>query len=258
MPEASHLPDISEAWETELLRLTTFLKPNVDVGARDTWWKSVVGDEADKSEIRPKAGTIQQSGIFAGKGLSFAVQPGRVDWAIAEPFDSPEELSERLPTMGSFPTAYERFSTIPKSWFNECPEVARFAFGAILDLPVVDKVAGYQILARILPNIPIDTENSIDFLYQINRPRMSNTVPGLSINRLMKWAVVRLGLIKFGVRPDGQTLSTNLPYQFACRLELDISTDAEFSGDFNSDSMNAVFEEMVSIAKEISANGDIA
>ena len=135
--------------------------------------------------------------------------------------------------------------------------MARFAFGAILDLPVVDKVAGYQILARILPNIPIDTENSIDFLYQINRPRMSNTVPGLSINRLMKWAVVRLGLIKFGVRPDGQTLSTNLPYQFACRLELDISTDAEFSGDFNSDSMNAVFEEMVSIAKEISANGDI-
>ena len=113
-------------------------------------------------------------------------------------------------------------------------------------------------LTQILPDIPIDTENSIDFLYQINRPRMSTNIKGLSINRLMKWAVVRLGLIRFAVRADGQTLSTNLPYQFACRLELDISTDAEFSGVFNSDSLNAVFDEMVSIAKEISANGDIA
>ena len=257
MSQIPPLSEIAEKWEPEILRLTTFLKPDADVGERGSWWQTVVGGEPDQSESRPKAGTIRQSGLFDGKGLSMAVQPGRVDWGFAEPFGSPEELSERLPTMGSFDSVFDRFSKIPKSWFETCPEVVRIAFGAILDIPVVDRIAGYKMLTQFLPDFPIDVENSVDFLYQINRPRMSTNIDGLRINRLMKWAVVRLGLIRFAVGPDGRTLSTNLPHQFACRLELDINTVAEILGDLPRESLYAIFEEMVRLGKEISMHGDI-
>lgn len=258
MSEIPLLTDISQNWEAENLRSTTFLKTEADIGNKESWWHSVVGDEPERSDSRPKAGTIRQTGPLDGKRLSLAVQPGRVDWNLSEQLESPEELGDRLPTIGLFAAAYGSFSTVQEHWFETCPEVARIAFGAILDIPVADRIEGYRIISRFLPNMPIDIENSIDFLYQINRPRMSNIIEGLSINRLMKWAVVRTGVVRFDVGSDGRALSTNLPVQSACRLELDISTTAEWSGDLPRESLYAIFEEMVNLGKEIAMNGDIA
>jgi hypothetical protein len=90
-----------------------------------------------------------------------------------------------------------------------------------------------------------------DFLYQYNRRRRSQRVPEVKINRLSKWTWVPLG----EVRAEGGELV--FPAESACLLELDINTAPEFQGALPHDRYVPLFEEMVGLAVEIAARGDV-
>ncbi len=255
--ELDPLPGGSK-WEAGSLRATTFILPGAEVAGTESWWGKVVGEGPEETTSRPRAGQLQQVGVFEGKRLALVIQPGRVDWNFLVALGSPDEVPERLLTMGPFPHALDPFLKVALKWLDICPAATRLAFGAVLLRPVADRQTGHTELSRLLPSIPIDPSNSSDFLYQINRPRMSASgVGGLKINRLTKWSVMQAGFVQLAVGAElGATLSSG-PLQFGCRLELDINTAAELSGEIPKDKIRSVFEELVSLGREIANRGDI-
>lgn len=122
------------------------------------------------------------------------------------------------------------------------------------------KVAGYQQLAAYLPFVQLDPHNSSDFLYQINRPRTAESVPGLILNRLSRWSVTAQQELGIGIPLNpSQPMHTMIGREaYACRLELDINTDAKRTESLPHDSLGQLFMELVRLGKVIVSTGDTA
>jgi len=246
-----------DKWEAERLRATAFILPGADVSGMPSWWAKAVGEEPDEVLTRPRAGQMQQVGAFEGKRLALVAQPGRVDWNLLATMGTPDESVAGLLTLGPFSATLGPFLNVVRRWLGVCPPVRRLAFGSVLVRPVADLQTGYTELSQFLPKFVLDQTDSSDFLYQINRPRMSTSGIELKLNRLTKWSVMQAGFIEVAVGGAvGASLASG-PLQFACRLELDISTAAESTGEIPKDKIRSVFEELVGLGCEIAVQGDI-
>ena len=259
MPEEpGSLQSLSD-WEVNSVRATTFIGPDFDVHPEIPWWNQVVENDAEESHIRRSVGELQESGVFEHKRLVLDIKPGRADWRLSALPGLPGELPELVPTIGPLDGVLTAFLKLTDRWLAVCPPVTRMAFGAILVKPVTDRETGYSSISRLLPRVEIDPENSFDFLYQINRPRTSlSGIVGLRLNRLSKWSVLATTMVQVAPSGGGGRLvrETRQP-RFFCRLELDMSTDSEFSGDFSGDNTRTVFHELADLGREIAEEGDI-
>ena len=259
MPEEQEALQSFRGWEVNTLRLTTFVGPDFDVHPDIPWWNQVVEHDAEESRSRRSTGELLESGSFEGKQLVLDIKPGRADWRFSALAGPPGELPEVLPTIGPLDDLLPPFLKLTEKWLEVCPTVTRMAFGVVLIKPVPDRETGYSVIDTFLPDINIDPENSFDFLYQINRPRNSRSgIGGLKRNRLSKWGVLATTLVKVTGGGGGAGIMQNAqPLRFFCRLELDMSTDLEFSEGFSRDNRPAVFRELVDLGHQIAEEGDI-
>ncbi len=255
MNNTVEITDLSD-WEVETLRLTAFV--NEEIRPENiTWWNSLFGEEADSTESRPKQGIRSDEGIFEGGNLKFTSQPSRIDWLYSW---KPEEDSEGLPIIGQFDDYYQKFSLKMIEWLAMSPPIVRLAFGTVLLKPVENREEGYKELSNFLPDIKIDAEGSRDFLYQINRPRISKIVAenNIKVNRLSKWSVIRLHRLHITISGDkSRNIAIPDSGDSACRLELDISTDENISDNLPYEKLADAFSELVDLGIEIVVNGDI-
>ena len=246
------------AWQTGLLRLTTFFVPGSNVQNMKTdWWKNLLGREPDSRNEQPKIGQKSEVGQFEKGKLVLAVNPDRVDWLYTVKDD---EKPGEIPAIGLFTDALEKFHELMSKWLgsDDCLPVQRLAFGAVLFLPVKDESDGYKQLSVYLP-FALDSENTSDFLYRINRLRDSiSGIPDLRINRLSTWSVACFQWIEsrivFGLVPS---VSSPIPSAFCCKLDLDINTVLDFKQELPREKLLDVFEELINLGKEIIQNGDI-
>ena len=244
-------------WELNAIRATTFVGPDFDVQPGISWWNQVVGNDSEESRNRHSTGELQESGVFEGKRLALDIKPGRVDWNLSAMAGPPNELPEILPTIGPLDDVLPPFLRLTEKWLDLCPTVTRMAFGAVLIKPVPDRETGYSEIDTLLPDVKIDSENSFDFLYQINRPRTSSGISGLKLNRLTKWGVLATSLLQVAAGAGGARVQDTQHPRFFCRLELDMNTALEFSGDFSKHNTRSVFRELVDLGREIAEKGDI-
>ena len=86
-----------EEWQTELLRVTAFLRPGVQI-KEPIWWSEVVGQQPEARMSRPPMGAYQDEGVHEGRKLILQVQPSRVDWIF-----TPNEGENQPLTLGSVP-----------------------------------------------------------------------------------------------------------------------------------------------------------
>ncbi len=241
-----------DVWQAEVLRLTVFRVPGgSDAGL--ALWESVGGGEPEFKTLKPKVGERQEAGPFGAGKLLLHVQPDRTDWLYA--LDQRTETGEAAPE--SFPVSVELFARAMREWLEGYNSVHRLAFGAVLDLPVRNREEGYERISAYLP-FTVDARTSTDFLYQINRQRESEVIPGLIINRLSKWSVglllrqtIRLNVLDGGVAlfPDSE--------RHRCLIELDVNTQSDFPGQLPANQLAALFEELVGLGRELVREGDI-
>jgi hypothetical protein len=155
------------------------------------------------------------------------------------------------PVLFTNPQILVPFKDLMTRWLRDCPPLQRLAVGAALYLPVKDRREAYRQLAKYLRCVPEYSDDEGDFLYQFNRRRRSSVVPEIKINRLSKWTWVPLGEVTV---KDGKLVE---PAESACLLELDINTMPEFQGTLPRERYVPLFEEMVGLAVEIAARGDV-
>lgn len=251
MPMDISIPPRIE-WEAEQLRITTFHPFDMEMGVLAGWWESVTGDKPEQQVDRPREGIREMFGLFHDKRLVLASQPGRVNVLLLPPDPPLDQEVDGLPTLGPLASALDALHSLRASWLDQELPVTRLAFGAVLVKSVPDLPSGHRVISQFLP-FNLDESNVSDFFYQINRPRDSRDAQ-MRINRLTRWSVAQGGTVSFAIGPNEVTRSYS-GAQYACRLELDVNTQADRTTPIND--KISLFEEMVGYGMEIAQNGDI-
>lgn len=242
-----------DEWNAEALRLTVFLVPGT-VANPNNWWRSVADSEPENSETKPRVGVRVDSGEFKDGLLVMQSQPNRVDWIYG---NRPGELDD--PFQPNFGQRLPLFSEAVITWLRGCPAITRLAFGVSLILETTSKNDSYHLLSNYL-NFDLEPESSSDFNYQINRGRLSRTVPELWINRMTRWSAVRhvklMGNLNLSESPSNFSLSSS-DHSHGAKLELDINTSAERNAAIPDGARLQLYSELVQLAIEIVREGDI-
>ncbi len=245
-------------WFVEQLRLTVF--PTQDLREPDpNWWTKVVGQSPDTKTIQKGAALREGGAIRDGYcNLSLEIQISRIDWLMT-PIIKADAPVSGFPVFDRVGGALKVFRDLLEPWLKVPPAMRRLALGTVLVSPVENKVDGYKKIARFLPAVKLDPENSTDFTYSINRPRRSSNLRELTINRLCRWSVAQLKGIQVQIEAPGTRMAvvdTGGDWS-ALRAELDVNTAAERNDVIPSDRILAIFVELLAFVEEISEKGDI-
>jgi hypothetical protein len=238
-------------WQVQTFRATAFPIDGQQIDAG--WWDKLIPEPPEAIVSRPKEGIKEENGPFENGKLILRTQPTRIDWLYTVDIEKPEGM----PNLGNFYNTEYGFFNIVKEWLTICNEIKRLAFGIILLYPVLNREEGYRLISDYLPYVEIDPINSSDFLYQINRPYESTVSPPIIINRLSKWSIARFKLFKIELSGGEKVQPTFLQDSYACRLEIDINNSPEGVDQLPKEELVPIFDELFSIAHEISRDGDI-
>ena len=242
------------SWEAESLRITVFTAGHPTEAP--VTLEQISGSPADEVVEQPKAGIRSESAEFDGGKLFLTRQPGRIDLVLGVTPSSGSQASA-FANVGAYENAREEFHKLGATLLRASGPVSRLAYGPILLRPVADRETGYYKLAEMLPSVKVDAENSLDMLWQVNRPRMSKSFENVKINRLTKWSVVRLQLlaIHFSDSP-GPELTSAPDTANAVRLELDINTSPG-APVLQQEQVIQLLSEFFTLADEIAEHGDV-
>ncbi len=231
-------------WLANLLRISAFPSATAEIDSSN-WWVAVVGEPAESQVLLPKKRLSREEGPLGSGRLILETQPTRIDWVFSKTLDGD--------ALGHFTIVTEQFASLMDRWFDIFDSIQRLAFGAILSFSVNSKTEGYERLQSFLKRVQLDPQNSSDFLYQINRPRtFKHDDFEIRINRLSKWTVALSQTLE--ISPESNHLISS---QYACNLDLDINTDAEFKTELPKELLNDIFRVFIEYAMEISSEGDI-
>lgn len=225
------------------LRFSAFFSMSVPI--ENKWWEDVTEYSPDSTTTHLKAGVQITEGQLKDEEIEgkliLMVHPTRIDWQLF-PLNGL--------AIGTMEDLLNSFSALIERWIKISPSVQRIAFGALLNTPLKSKKEVCEWVTFYLPKIDLDEESS-EFAFQINRPRVSAKVPNLYINRLSKWSIDTSFVVDLNK-------STQFPEpQLSAKLELDISTAPSTSLKFSSEECSILFEELIELGKEIAIKGDI-
>lgn len=244
-------------WQAETLRVTAFPLSPLEVEHLD-WWHTVTGEKPEGRTLQPRTEQLQESGVINDGRflLNLSCASDRVDWVIGSPPPN-EGLTGKLPTCGSFFDSVEVLRNIVATWLPHAPALRRVAFGAVLLAEVQDVRSGYIELGGYLPAIKLDPDSS-EFNYSINRPRktLSDTIP-IRVNRISRWSVAKLMPFRIELSEKQVVSLPSSQGWVACRLELDINTDAEYPNELPKDQLAALLDGLISLGGEITEKGDV-
>jgi len=197
---------------------------------------------------------------LAGARLVLTTRRGRVEWQLIPQLAMEEGLVDiRSVHLGPFTDVLRIFLGMMREWLSTAGlDITRIALGVTLRLPTESKEAAYSLVSKYVP-CPLPTDSS-DFLYRLNRPRPSTSLPDHTlINRLAAWSVIHLMAVRIAVSGGGaeaQTVSREGEAFFACRVELDINTAVDRPGNLPPAGLDALLAEFGDLAVEIATEGD--
>jgi hypothetical protein len=239
------------SWEVENARVTAFYKGSVTI---QDWWNELLDQQPEVERKNNKTGETEYVGTIDDNQLVMRIRPERIDWFV-KPDNIFEEIN-RPHSIGVFPEPLSSFIDITSRWLKleTLPLINRLAFALTLSFSVDDLQQGQKEIQKYLHNIRLEADIE-ELLFQVNRPRVSKIqeLRDLKINRLSKWSLAKW--IMSYLTADGQTIkmqSGNL-----IRLELDINSSSEYTGDFDSKILAVLLDELKNFSFEIVKKGDV-
>lgn len=243
---AGHDPGL---WGVQALRLTLFKTPAAEAeGSAGRSWEALIGQPPETRVSQPAKGEEQEGGAYADAKLVTVRRKGRIDWAIGAAADA----LAGPPVIGRLPAVLETFQALMIRWLEDAPPAQRLALGTKLSQHSPSLEGALEGLLAYLPLGRFDIAGGSDFLYQINRRRVSQVVDGLGINRFCKWSVASWRSIEL----DNVGGPIRTRDQFTFEVELDVNTLGEFDGELPRANMERLFRELAALTVEIAAQGD--
>jgi hypothetical protein len=238
---------VTDRWQAESLRATAFTS-RIDLGLPEKCWSLITTDKASDSFVNRGAGTAQAGGHFLDEQLTLGVNAGlrRADMLLVPKAAEPSAIPRM--SLGPVLAFSDPFVDAATRFLDPIDAIHRVAFALVAEIPVESRQDGYRLLQGLLATVTIDPDHSTELFYQINRPRPSNVIPGLSLNRLSRWNVIKGKMV-------GQN-KLDAAY-CACRLEIDINSSEALEAPLPKEKISALFVEMAALANEILAKGDV-
>jgi hypothetical protein len=252
---------VTQPWQCESLRLSA-LWSSPEGAESALSWESVVGAPPEVRESQPRQGTTRDAGPINDGAtiLELRTAPGRADWLLLPAISTTMLTSTTFPNVGNVDEALHQCETLLFEKAARSYSVPRFALGLTAIYPAADRDASYALLTKKLKTIRPDLVGASEFLYQINRPRQSKAVPGLTINRLSRWgSVVLTGVIMPQAPNVAQSFSHAIPSKqiHAMRAELDLNSGLEQQTPIRPDDRLELLRELARLGPEILADGDV-
>jgi hypothetical protein len=253
-------------WLTDGLRVTVFYQaptdPARDLDSRKIW-EELTGATPDRSTNDARNLRFEAAGPW-GSDVWLVVQriPGRLDvFLTVIPAETLAEAAVGIRHIGRLDDRRALVEQAGGKLIAMASGVSRIAFGATLLIPVSDRVEGYKRLAPFLPGVTLVPEMH-DFAYQVNRQRHEplpvNGTKQILVNRLQKWHVVVMNHVQVLMQGSGVPFATQaMPIGYACRVELDLSTDGQQVEPLPADRVKPLFLRLVEYAVEIANKGDV-
>ena len=246
--------DLSVDWHVQHLRLSVFSPQPARPEPVDSW-ADIVGHDADETHIKGAGNqrVVTQQGPFRGARMRAEVRIDRVDWFLVP---SLPPTSDDVPVAGPYGGLIAPFLACMQVWLDAAGVVVhRMAFGAELSLEQGDRSEALTVLADLLATVQMDTQNTWDFEYTVNRRRRSSVMADLMINRMAKWSLGRRvsGAVELafdGSPPRMQTATAYLPV-----LTLDVNTIPEHHGPL--ERLGELLAELAGLGTEIASKGDV-
>ncbi len=239
-------------WGVKLFRLTLFPKLNFDLKV-DEIWEKLLDSKPDSRNFSPNSGEFRLVGDYEKGILELIKTPVRIDFVYRTKQDIlfEEDGSLEFTNLGSLENLKEGWLNVTQKFIEKCSDIkaSRLAFGAILVNQVPNREVGYKDINSYL-KLDIEPGETENFMFQINKPIEAKTNQGIKINRLTKWAVLRVS----PQTSDNVTKSATKDI-FLSNLELDINTKPESSSELTKVSLTDLFRELVSIGQSISKKG---
>jgi hypothetical protein len=230
------------AWQVEALRFTLFYSSEKDPSVPQDLFQRITGTAPESRMEKRQEKVIVEQGAWEDHQLTVQVQPERVDILF-----NAIQLVPELANAGEFEAVVPKFGQLVLHDLGFT--VTRIAFGATLLHPEKNHVSAYETLSKYLPNLPIDPASK-EFVFQINRPRISKCVDGLEINRLNSWSAVSVNF--FTLKSE----ISNPVRLFGAKLTLDINS-AQDKAIPDQKLLVPLSKELIEMGVEISQRGDV-
>jgi hypothetical protein len=240
-------------WTVETLRVSLFSSDTVKLS--EDHWRSLTSQ--DESEGRQTTAAVRAyTGTFLDAHLTLTATGNRLD-AILGPIPPSELTGLKLPSIGPWEQTFDAFGGPVANWLVTLDfPIVRVAFGAIIFSPSSDRTTAYEQLKRLLKSVQVDPVNMRELLFRVNWPLASQTVPGVSINRITNWSAVQIIFNIFQVAPARTIISPSADILNAVRLEIDHSTDVDRSQPFDAHQLVAIYRELMCLASANATAGE--
>jgi hypothetical protein len=245
------LPAKQVSWEAEGVRFSAFPPPSVVFELRPLW-EQLVGRPPDEVQERPQQGVRNEFGSFNAGHLFITQQLSRIDFIFGV-HPNVAAANADLPSVGNLDKAADAHREVVTTWLSVAPSLGRIAYAPTAINKVKSIEDAYALLRQLLPRLPID-EGVRNMFWQINRPRRSKILRELTINRVSKWSALSMQIMQIQSE-SGKVLSNVESSSHCSKVELDIYTEP-FTP-IPAESLSPLFEELVSTAYEILADGDV-
>jgi hypothetical protein len=253
---------VSEPWLCESVRLTALWQTPENF-ASSLQWETVVGAPPEIKEDQPRRGVSRQAGPINEGSATLEVQsaPGRVDWVMAPVLTGTALEVSTFPNIGLPEDALGKFETLLFEKAMHVYGAPRLALGVIAIRPAPDRDASYAELSALLKSIHPDFSGASEVIFQINRPRLSLTLPGLTLNRLSRWSSIAFAGMQF-VLSAAPGMSGTAAHRFSkplngVRAELDLSSAADRAEEIPAATRVPLLREFCRLALEILEKGEI-
>lgn len=241
------------AWRARTLRLTLFPEEGAGLDRLPSW--AELASQDPETQMR-REGRQEEDGPYEEGRLVVVKHPLRFDliYTVKPPPEPMPTEGTGVRHLGDLRAARAVFRRLAEHVLERQPSARRLAFGRQLVHPVADRKEAYAFLRDCIATTKFDLQEAEDFLYQVNRPRVSSRVPELRVNRLSKWTAVR-EQIQYVDADTGQVARRLLGT--TAQLETDINTDAERRTSLPQGALVGLLEELVSLSDEIADRGDV-
>jgi len=167
----------------------------------------------------------------------------------------PLEPSGPLSFLGPWTKISEKFVNATSPWIERLEiEIRRIAFGCVLLLRVERRDDAYARLSELLSSVSVKPEMR-DLIYRVNWRKNSAVVHELIINRITTFASISISRATVTVDNIAPML-LEPPAEFV-RLEMDHNTVQEWGKVFDREHVVRIYEELISIAGDNAARGEV-
>ena len=241
-------------WDVESLRASIFHQADLGVSELSSIWQSATGNEPESINSQPQNRVTRATGRLGENNLLLSTQDERIDWLI-RPILDPNQQQVPVPVLRGVEGTSSFLHKAILNSLQKIPVVMRLAFAPVLVRRVSNPTEGLKQLAVYLPGVDLDSLEARDFVYQINRRRVSTSASHIQINRLARWSTEHIEGVEIAMTPSQQPRVIQTENIFTRKLNLDINTATVKSAMAN-ERIPSLFDELMSLASELAIEGD--